>query len=194
MNYGSKTRTKTRTLPGFRAVEFESDNARYRTRQPGDGRGGFAMSGWSKAPPRRTVRHARAPRFVRRPRPRGRLGGAVSGLGAREKPAGNRGRSRLSGASASPCEPRPPASPAPAAAKTRRRCATRSPSAGRAQGAQMCCYRPSGWTRCAASLACACAASSESSMATTKGSGRVGGEAGVGEAVSSPWSAIACCT
>src|SRR5271163_2837939 len=55
----------------------------YRTGQPGDGRGGFSASRWPKAPRRGTVRHARAPRFVRHPRPLGRLGGAVPGLGAR---------------------------------------------------------------------------------------------------------------
>ena len=84
-----------------------------------------------------------------------RLGGGVPGLGAREKPAGNRGRSRLSRrrrARPARCDrarkpalgrrlaPAPRARrrrrqrrAAPAAAKTRRRCATRSTS--RAPGA-----------------------------------------------------------
>jgi Protein of unknown function (DUF1403) len=68
----------------------------YRTGKPGDGRGGCGASRWPKAPPRGTVPHARAPRFVRTLGSLHRLGGAVSGLGPREKPAGNRGRSRVS--------------------------------------------------------------------------------------------------
>src|SRR5271163_1943501 len=68
----------------------------YRTGKRTDGRGGFAARRWPKAPRRGTVRHARAPRFARHPRPLGRLRDGVPGLGAREKSAGNRGRSRVS--------------------------------------------------------------------------------------------------
>jgi len=88
-----------------------------------------------------------APRFVRTIRSLDRLGAAEAGLGAREKSAISRSRfspaqrspasmrscvkthpGPAPGVAASPCAPRPPASRAPAATRTRRRCATRSTS------------------------------------------------------------------
>ena len=63
-----------------------SDNARLSDMQTRRRPRRFRRIRWPKAPPWGTVRHARAPRFVRTLGSLDRLGGGVPGLGARPPP------------------------------------------------------------------------------------------------------------